>query len=54
MGEPIDGLRGVTCMKDPKNYSSDIVEDLTISSSQSSEIASFEIRPTDPSGSLTS
>ena len=54
MVEPIDGLRGVMRIKEPKNRSSDRNEDVPLSSGRRRGIASFEIRPEVSLDSLTS
>ena len=54
MVEPIDGLRGVMRIKEPKNRSSYMNEDVQLSSGRRRGIASFEIRPEVSRDSLTS
>ena len=54
MVEPIDGLRGVMRIKEPKNRSSDMNEDVQLSSVRRRGIASFEIRSEVSRDSLTS
>ena len=54
MVEPIDGLRGVMRIKEPKYRSSNMNGDVQLSSGRRRGIASFEIRPEVSRDNLTS